>query len=331
VSSHALALDRAAGVRFAVAVFTNLTQDHLDFHLDMERYFLAKRELFSSPGVGAPGSGKGRLPPQTAVLNVDDAYGKRLAAELRETGIPPLITFSASGAEGADLRAVKVSFDAAGSQFLCLSSDGAARVQMPLPGHFNVENALAAIGACLALGVPTEEAAASLATADRVPGRFEPVDEGQPFSVLVDYAHTPDSLENVLAAARELTEERLIAVFGCGGDRDRDKRPQMGRIAARLSDACVVTSDNPRSEEPSAIIAEILAGMTDSDQGEIEVEPDRRAAIALAFGRAAVGDIVVIAGKGHEQGQELAGGRKIPFDDREVAREELRKLAARAA
>jgi UDP-N-acetylmuramoyl-L-alanyl-D-glutamate--2,6-diaminopimelate ligase len=331
VSSHALALDRTAGVRFAVAVFTNLTQDHLDFHLDMERYFLAKRELFSSPGVGAPGSGKGKLPPQTAVLNVDDAYGKRLAAELRETGTPPLITFSASGAEGADLRAVKASFDAAGSQFLCLSPDGEAQVRMPLPGHFNVENALAAIGACLALGVPTEEAAASLATADRVPGRFEPVDEGQPFSVLVDYAHTPDSLENVLAAARELTEERLIAVFGCGGDRDREKRPQMGRIAARLSDACVVTSDNPRSEEPSAIIAEILAGMIDSDQGDIEVQPDRRAAIALAFGRAAAGDTVVIAGKGHEQGQELAGGRKIPFDDREVAREELRKLAARAA
>jgi len=202
---------------------------------------------------------------------------------------------------------------------------------MPLLGHFNVENALAAIGACHALGVSADAAAAALASAGQVPGRFEPVDEGQPFAVLIDYAHTPDSLENALGAARELTEGRLIAVFGCGGDRDREKRPQMGRIAARLSDACVVTSDNPRSEEPSAIIAEILAGMTDSDQSDIEVQPDRRAAIALAFGRAAAGDIVVIAGKGHEQGQELAGGRKIPFDDREVAREELRKLAARAA
>ncbi|HXF00840.1 MAG TPA: UDP-N-acetylmuramoyl-L-alanyl-D-glutamate--2,6-diaminopimelate ligase [Solirubrobacterales bacterium] len=322
VSSHALALHRTAGVRFAVAVFTNLTQDHLDFHLDMEQYFLAKRELFSSPE---------RESPQAAVLNVDDAYGKRLAAELEELGEPPLLTFSAGGAEGADFRAGKVSFDAAGSQFLCLGPDGEAQVRMPLPGHFNVENALAAIGACHALGVPTEEAAASLATADRVPGRFEPVDEGQPFTVLIDYAHTPDSLENVLVAARELTEERLIAVFGCGGDRDREKRPQMGNIAARLSDACVVTSDNPRSEEPGAIIGEILAGVPDSDQGEIEVEPDRRAAIALAFGAAAPGDTVVIAGKGHEQGQELAGGRKIPFDDREVAREELRKLAARAA
>jgi UDP-N-acetylmuramoyl-L-alanyl-D-glutamate--2,6-diaminopimelate ligase len=322
VSSHALALERTVGVRFAVAVFTNLTQDHLDFHLDMEQYFLAKRELFSSPERGSP---------HAAVLNVDDAYGKRLAGELRELGEPPLLTFSAGGAEGADFRAVKVSFDAAGSQFLCLGPDGEAQVRMPLPGHFNVENALSAIGACHALGVPTEEAAASLATADRVPGRFEPVDEGQPFTVLIDYAHTPDSLENVLAAARELTEERLIAVFGCGGDRDREKRPRMGSIAARLSDACVVTSDNPRSEEPGAIIAEILAGVPDSDRGQIEVEPDRRAAIALAFGAAAPGDTVVIAGKGHEQGQELAGGRKIPFDDREVAREELRKLEARAA
>jgi len=202
---------------------------------------------------------------------------------------------------------------------------------MPLLGHFNVENALAAIGACHALGVPADAAAAALASAGQVPGRFEPVDEGQPFAVLVDYAHTPDSLENALGAARELTEGRLIAVFGCGGDRDREKRPLMGAIAARLSDACVVTSDNPRSEEPKAIIAEILAGMTEFETGEIEVEPDRRAAIALALCAATPGDTVVIAGKGHEQGQELAGGRKIPFDDREVAREELRKLGARAA
>ena len=254
-------------------------------------------------------------------------YGARLAAELREAGEPPVLTFSAGGADGADFRAAEVSFDAAGSRFLCLGPDGEAEVRMPLPGHFNVENALAAIGACHALGVPAEAAAGALASAGLVPGRFEPVDEGQPFAVLVDYAHTPDSLENALTAARKLTEGRLIAVFGCGGDRDREKRPLMGGIAARLSDACVVTSDNPRSEEPQAIIAEILAGMPDPENGEIEVEPDRRAAIALAFGAAAPGDTVVIAGKGHEQGQELAGGRKIPFDDREVAREELRKLA----
>jgi UDP-N-acetylmuramoyl-L-alanyl-D-glutamate--2,6-diaminopimelate ligase len=313
VSSHALALERSAGVRFAVAVFTNLTQDHLDFHVDMERYFLAKGGLFRSPLVEA------------AVINCDDAYGARLVAEVRDAGRPRLLTFSPSGAEGADFRALEVSFDAAGARFVCLGPDGDAQVRMPLPGHFNVENALAAIGACYALGVPTSAAATALASADRVPGRFEPVDEGQPFTVLVDYAHTPDSLQNALAAARELTEERLIAVFGCGGDRDREKRPQMGRIAARLSDACVVTSDNPRSEEPRAIIDEILAGMTNSDHGEIEVEPDRRAAIALAFEAAAPGDTVVIAGKGHEQGQEFENGRKVPFDDREVARDILRK------
>jgi len=209
---------------------------------------------------------------------------------------------------------------------------------MPLLGHFNVENALAAIGACHALGVSADAAAAALANAGRVPGRFEPVDEGQPFAVLVDYAHTPDSLDNSLRAARKLTQGRLIAVFGCGGDRRREKRPLMGEIAARLADACVVTSDNPRSEEPEAIIAEILAGMIHSEDLKrrdpaggltargIDVEPDRRAAIALAFGAAGSGDTVVIAGKGHEQGQEFAGGRKIPFDDRKVAKEELRRL-----
>ena len=331
VSSHALALERTAGVRFAVAVFTNLTQDHLDFHTDMEEYFLAKRSLFSSAEPDGSASGESWRGIGTAVINLDDPYGARLAAELRDAGDPPLLTFSPSGEEGADFRAVDVSFDATGSRFRCLAPGGEVGVRMPLPGHFNVENALAAIGACHALGVPADAAAAALASAGRVPGRFEPVDEGQPFAVLVDYAHTPDSLENALGAARELTEGRLIAVFGCGGDRDREKRPLMGAIAARLSDACVVTSDNPRSEEPKAIIAEILAGMTEFGTGEIEVEPDRRAAIALAFEAATPGDTVVIAGKGHEQGQELAGGRKIPFDDRAVAREELRKLGARAA
>jgi UDP-N-acetylmuramoyl-L-alanyl-D-glutamate--2,6-diaminopimelate ligase len=318
VSSHALALERTAGVRFTVAVFTNLTQDHLDFHAGMEEYFVAKRGLF-------------RQAPGAAVVNVDDGYGARLARELREGGEPPLLTFSPGGAQGADFRALDVRFDLSGSRFRCLAAAGEAEVRMPLPGHFNVENALAAIGACHVLGVPIEAAALALAGAGRVPGRFEPVQEGQPFAVLVDYAHTPDSLENALDAARRLTEGRLIAVFGCGGDRDREKRPLMGEIAARLSDACVVTSDNPRSEEPKAIIAEILAGVTESGDGqatggEVRVEPDRRAAIALALGTAKPGDTVVIAGKGHEQGQEFAGGRKIPFDDREVAKEELRRL-----
>jgi UDP-N-acetylmuramoyl-L-alanyl-D-glutamate--2,6-diaminopimelate ligase len=312
VSSHALALERTAGVRFAVAVFTNLTQDHLDFHRDMEDYFAAKRQIFlSSPGA--------------AVVNVDDPYGARVAVELAEAGSPPLITFSPGGSESADFRALDVSFDASGSRFRCLAPDGEVAVRTPLPGHFNVENSLAALAACHALGVPTEAVAAALAEADRVPGRFEPVAAGQPFAVLVDYAHTPDSLENVLRAARMLTAGRLIAVFGCGGDRDREKRPLMGEITARLADSCVVTSDNPRSERPEAIIDDILAGIPEGAEG-VRVEPDRRRAIALALEEAVAGDTVVIAGKGHEQGQELEGGRKIPFDDRQVVIEELQRL-----
>jgi UDP-N-acetylmuramoyl-L-alanyl-D-glutamate--2,6-diaminopimelate ligase len=313
VSSHALALRRADGIRFKVAAFTNLTQDHLDFHADMEDYFLAKRRLFEA----------GRA--EHAVVNRDDPYGDKLATEF------DAFTFSAAGDERADLRALEVSFDAAGSRFRCLGPDGAvADVALPLPGRFNVENALCAIASVLPLGVALEDAAAALAGAARVPGRFEPVEEGQPFAVLVDYAHTPDSLENVLASARQITEGRLICVFGCGGDRDREKRPLMGAIAARASDLAVVTSDNPRSEDPLAIVAEIRAGMAGGG-AEIEVEPERREAIRLALAAARGGDTVVIAGKGHEQGQEFEGGRKIPFDDREVAREELRRLAAPAA
>ncbi len=319
VSSHALALGRTAGVRFAVAVFTNLTQDHLDFHQDMEDYFLAKRGLFLPS--------RGASQPAPAVVNVDDAYGARLAEELRESGHGRLLTLSPSGARGADFRALDASFDSSGSRFRCLGPDGEVAVRTQLPGHFNVENTLAALAACHVLGVSTEAAAAALASARGVPGRFEPVDAGQPFAVLVDYAHTPDSLENVLRAARRLTPGRLLVVFGCGGDRDREKRPLMGEIAARLSDACFITSDNPRSEDPEAIIDEILAGVPRPADG-LRVQADRRAAIALALGEAASADTVLIAGKGHEQGQELAGGRKIPFDDREVAIEELRALHA---
>jgi UDP-N-acetylmuramoyl-L-alanyl-D-glutamate--2,6-diaminopimelate ligase len=311
VSSHALALRRTDGIRFAVASFTNLTQDHLDFHADMEDYFLAKRRLFASGHA------------ERSVINIDDPYGDKLAAEFEA------LTFSAAGDERADLRALDVSFDAGGSRFRCIGPGGEAEVALPLPGRFNVENALCAIGTVTSLGVGLEQAAEALAAADRVPGRFEPVEEGQPFTVLVDYAHTPDSLENVLAAARQITEGRLICVFGCGGDRDRDKRPLMGAIAARLSDFALVTSDNPRSEDPSVIVAEIRAGMGDGP-AEIAVEPDRRAAIALALGAAHAGDTVVIAGKGHEQGQEFEGGRKLAFDDRDVAREELHRLPAPA-
>jgi UDP-N-acetylmuramoyl-L-alanyl-D-glutamate--2,6-diaminopimelate ligase len=300
VSSHALALNRCDAIGFEVALFTNLTQDHLDFHSDMEDYFQAKRLLFE-------------MGPGTAIVNLDDEYGRRLAGEL------DCLTYSAEGRD-ADFRATEVAFDTGGASFRV----GETQLRTRLPGHFNVANALAALAAGSALGIDVRKAAAALAGAPAPPGRFEPIEEGQPFTVLVDYAHTPDSLENVLRAARRLTEGRVISVFGAGGDRDRGKRPQMGRAGAELSDLVIVTSDNPRSEAPEAIVAEVAAG---ADGGEgLEIEPDRRAAIALAVKRARPGDTVVIAGKGHEQGQEFENGRKIPFDDRAVAREEIRRL-----
>jgi UDP-N-acetylmuramoyl-L-alanyl-D-glutamate--2,6-diaminopimelate ligase len=322
VSSHALELGRADAVRFAAAVFTNLTQDHLDFHPTMEEYFLAKRRLFLPPRGGAP--------PRVAVVNVDDAYGRRLADELTAAGRPPL-TFAID--RDAGYRALDVETRFSGSTFTALTPEGALPLRTPLPGRFNVQNVLGAVAAVRALGVPFETIAAALPQAGRVPGRFEPVDEGQPFAVLVDYAHTPDSLENVLQAARALTDGRLHCVFGCGGDRDRGKRPQMGEIAARLADRVVVTSDNPRSEDPEAIVQEILAEVPAQriGAGDVTVEVDRRAAIAQALAEAREGDVVVIAGKGHEQGQELAGGEKVPFDDVTVVREALRSAAEAAA
>jgi UDP-N-acetylmuramoyl-L-alanyl-D-glutamate--2,6-diaminopimelate ligase len=326
VSSHALVLHRAHSIHFAAKVFTNLSQDHLDFHADMEDYFEAKRLLFSGEG-GAPLI---ELEGGISVINIDDPYGQRLAGELECGSGGTCVTYSAAGGD-ADLSARGVTFDRGGSRFLCLTPEGEVEVATPLPGDFNVANAIAALATAHALGLDLRESARALAAAGQVPGRFERIDEGQPFGVLVDYAHTPDSLENVLHAARRLTGGRVISVFGCGGDRDREKRPLMGRAAAELSDLAVVTSDNPRSEDPDAIIAQIREGIGDSPHAEVVVEPDRRAAIALALGQAADGDNVVIAGKGHEQGQEFEGGRKIPFDDRDVARDELRKLAAGAA
>jgi UDP-N-acetylmuramoyl-L-alanyl-D-glutamate--2,6-diaminopimelate ligase len=301
VSSHALALGRTNGIRFAARIFTNLTQDHLDFHADMEDYFAAKRRLFEA-GEGA------------AIVNVDDPYGRRLAGELAD-----VTTFGT--AEDASFRATDVAFDASGSRFTCLTPDGGeVAIRTPLPGLFNVSNALGAIAAAHALGVGYDVIAAALEQAPRVPGRFEPVDEGQDFAVLVDYAHTPDSLDNVLRAAREVCEGDLHVVFGAGGDRDRAKRPLMGEIAARLADRVIVTSDNPRSEDPQAIIDDILEGAGPG----VEHEVDRRAAIGTAIRTARPGDVVVIAGKGHEQGQEFANGRIEPFDDVTVAREALR-------
>jgi UDP-N-acetylmuramoyl-L-alanyl-D-glutamate--2,6-diaminopimelate ligase len=319
VSSHALALHRADAIHFELALFTNLTQDHLDFHGDMEEYFQSKRRLFE-------------MGPKVSVVNVDDEYGRRLAGEF------DCVTFSADGA-GASINAQKTSFNASGAKFTATPGPTGLKaehmstlrpigegveVRTGLPGHFNVSNALGAFAAATAFGIAPEVVAEGLARAERVPGRFEPVDEGQDFTVLVDYAHTPDSLENVLLAAQRLSEGRVLSVFGAGGDRDRDKRPKMGRAGASLSDLAIVTSDNPRSEDPEAIIAEVLRGVENG--ANVEVEPDRRAAIALAFKQARPGDTVVIAGKGHEQGQEFEDGRKVPFDDREVAREELRRL-----
>lgn len=300
VSSHALALRRCDAIHFDIAVFTNLTQDHLDFHTDMDEYFEAKRLLF---GMG----------PRVSIVNVDDEYGRRLAGEF------DCVTFSAAGAK-ADLAASEIGLSARGVEF----NIRGMRAATGLPGAFNVSNALAALAVTEELGVESGIAVDRLANAPAPPGRMEPVDEGQEFAVLVDYAHTPDSLENVLRAVRGITEGRVIAVFGAGGDRDRGKRPLMGRAGVANSDLAVITSDNPRSELPDAIVAEVAEGAKDG--GAVELEVDRRAAIALAFDRAEPGDTVVIAGKGHEQGQEFEDGRKIPFDDRQVAREELRRL-----
>jgi UDP-N-acetylmuramoyl-L-alanyl-D-glutamate--2,6-diaminopimelate ligase len=331
VSSHALALGRTDGVAYTAAAFTNLTQDHLDFHADMEDYFQAKRRLFAAPADAPAGWRR----PERAVVNVDDPYGARLAEELAADYGDALITTSAEGNERAGLRALDVAFDATGASFRLAGRYGEHRVRTALPGRFNVANALTALALAVELGCEPRVAVAALARAERVPGRLEPVDAGQDFAVLVDYAHTPDSLENVLRATRELTKGRVICVFGCGGDRDREKRPLMGEIAARLADVAVVTSDNPRSENPEAIVRDILAGIPAHEgaaaSGELVVEVDRRAAIAQALALARPGDCVLIAGKGHEQGQEFAGGQKIPFDDRAVARDELRRLLGAGA
>jgi UDP-N-acetylmuramoyl-L-alanyl-D-glutamate--2,6-diaminopimelate ligase len=306
VSSHALVLHRADAIAFAAAIFTNLTQDHLDFHATMEGYFQAKRKLFVD---GCPAH---------AIVNVDDPYGARLAGEL---GAP--VTFAIDGA--AAYRAVDVRTGLTGSSYTVAGGDGEVALRSPLRGRFNVYNVLGAFAAARSLGVTVEAAVAAIERAGQVPGRFQTVDEGQEFAVLVDYAHTPDSLDNVLRAARTLTSKRVHVVFGCGGDRDRGKRPRMGEIARRLADRVIVTSDNPRSEDPEAIIGEILAGAGE----RVEHDVDRRAAIAAAIAGAAPGDVVVIAGKGHEQGQEFERGRKVPFDDVSVVRDVLQGATLR--
>lgn len=312
VSSHALELGRADEVSFAAAVFTNLTQDHLDFHANMEDYFAAKRRLFAT----APG---------VAIVNIDDPYGRRL------TETYDCVTFSASGEPSADYRAEAVAFDATGSTFTLDLRGAKMSAKVSLPGLFNVSNALAALAVAIELGVAPEVAVSGLAGASGAPGRFEPVSAGQDFGVFVDYAHTPDSIENVLRAATELPHGRVISVVGAGGDRDKSKRPLMGAAAAAGSDIVYVTSDNPRSEDPAAIIDDVLSGALPEAElsgARIEHEVDRRGAIERAVAEADKGDIVFVFGKGHEQGQEFADGRKIPFDDATVVRESLARRNA---
>jgi UDP-N-acetylmuramoyl-L-alanyl-D-glutamate--2,6-diaminopimelate ligase len=312
VSSHALAQERVYGVPFDVAVFTNLTRDHLDYHNTMEEYFAAKRVLFAGCGTEAP---------RAVVTNVDDETGAKLAEFSRKRSSVVL----KYGWSRGDLHAEKVEITTRGTRFDLITPAGKIAVFSALIGRVNVYNILAAAGACYARGCSSEAIAAGIDKLARVPGRFEGVDCGQPFTVVVDYAHTDDALRNLTALARELisgTKGRVLMVFGCGGDRDRKKRPLMGEAAGRGSDFVVLTSDNPRSEDPLAIINDAVVGLQRTGV-KYSVEPDRRKAIALAVREARPGDIVLLAGKGHEKVQVTREG-SVPFDDLEVARGALR-------
>ncbi len=307
VSSHALALERVSGISFAAAVFTNLTQDHLDFHGTMEAYFDAKQRLFT--GAGGP-------PPRVAVINEDDEWGRKLRT------LPGTERLTYGLRSGAALRAAEISVGFDGVKFTIEHPGGRQRIESPLCGLINVYNLTAAFGAGLALGLSPEAAASGLAACQAVPGRFERIDEGQPFLVAVDYAHTDDALKNTIAVARALKPKRVITLFGCGGDRDRVKRPLMGQAAAELSDYVVVTSDNPRSEDPLVIINDAMVGVRRTETPHT-VEPDREKAIRKALAEAGPGDVVLLAGKGHETYQVLKD-KTIAFDDRAVARQILR-------
>lgn len=319
VSSHALDLKRVHGMEFRVAVFTNLTRDHLDYHESMERYFRAKSALFGHLGAGG-----------AAVVNIDDAFGLRLAGEL-ESGALRVLTFG--GSPAADFRMTELRTDTQGGRFLLETGDGKHELSCPLPGLPNAYNATAAAAAARAMGIGWREIIGAIANAATVPGRMERVGtdlDELGFTVMVDYAHTDDALKNLLEALRPMTRGRLIVVFGCGGDRDRTKRPLMGSHAAELSDVAIVTSDNPRSERPGTIIEEILEGIKQDPvrMTKVRVEPDRKKAIEMAVALAGPGDTVAIAGKGHETSQ-IIGDRVIPFDDRIVARAALDKLLGR--
>jgi UDP-N-acetylmuramoyl-L-alanyl-D-glutamate--2,6-diaminopimelate ligase len=306
VSSHGLDQHRVGGARYSCSVFTNLSQDHLDYHGTLEDYYRAKARLFT-PEMS-----------DRAAVNLDAPEGRRLVKEIGRA--LPVLTYGV--AADADVRATGVEVRSAGVSFRV----GDREVRSPLRGAFNVQNILAALAAARQVGIGEEAAIHGVGAVREVPGRFEPVEAGQRFLVVVDYAHTPDSVENALRAARPLAAgHRVVVVLGCGGDRDRGKRPLMGEAATRLADLAVITSDNPRSEDPLGIIAEIEPGARRGG-GSYLVEPDRREAIRLALRKARPGDVVVIAGKGHESGQEFAAHRIVPFDDRVVAREELERL-----
>jgi len=309
-SSHALAQERVWGFHFVAAVFTNLTRDHLDYHIDFDRYFAAKRRLFEDLGSG---------PPDVAVINRDDPWGVRLLS-LRHGR---LITYGFDS--GADVRVKHLTHHGAGFRAFLATPGGKLEIESKLMGRANVYNVLAATAAGLGLNLPEETIRAGIAQLESVPGRFERVSEGQPFLVIVDYAHTDDALRNVLKTARELTDHRLIVVFGCGGDRDRAKRPLMGEAAGSLSDLAVVTSDNPRSEDPISIINDVIVGLQKTSNPYL-AEVDREIAIRKALAAAHEGDVVVLAGKGHETYQVLKE-QTIPFDDREVAKRVLREMS----
>ncbi|HEX5423122.1 MAG TPA: UDP-N-acetylmuramoyl-L-alanyl-D-glutamate--2,6-diaminopimelate ligase [Candidatus Acidoferrales bacterium] len=307
-SSHALAMDRLWGCHFAVAVFTNLTRDHLDYHKHFEDYFHAKRRLFGGTGAGAP---------DVAVINADDPYSDRLRGLARRS-----ITYGLKS--GANLVARGISLGFSGTEFVVESAEGKLQIRSPLVGRINAYNSLAAIGAGLGLGISPSTIERGIAALDLVPGRFQRVDEGQPFLVIVDYAHTDDALRNLISTARELSPSgRIITVFGAGGERDRTKRPLMGEAAGSLSDVVVLTSDNPRGEDPLLIINDVAVGLQRVN-AKYRAEPDRERALEIALDDARAGDIVLLAGKGHETYQVLRDG-KIDFDDREKARAILQR------
>jgi len=313
VSSHALALGRTYGLHFHTAVFTNLTRDHLDFHQTMEDYFAAKQLLFT--GSGGP-------PPRYAAINRDDEWGRKLWARTSE---PEVLSYGI--ASGAMVRAQHIHSGLNGLRFDVVYDKLRFEIQSPLLGKINVYNILAACCAGMTYQFTPETIARGVANCKGVPGRFERIDEGQPFGVVVDYSHTDDALRNAIAVARDLNAKRVITLFGCGGDRDRTKRPVMGQVAGELSDLVILTSDNPRSEEPLQIMNDVLVGLRRTDTQTI-VDPDRAAAIRKGIEEARAGDILILAGKGHETYQ-IFRDRTIHFDDREVAREALRAFGFR--